>query len=146
MMVPTTNQLLKITHIRNISMINTTAKNLWFSTARCYVTLPSPNDYDYICRLQSDPEVMHFFGGARNKDQIEKSIKMTTDHYKKHGLGYGLAFSKENNNFIGRCGLNKREFDDDSLDIELGVFILKESSWYTNVPSQSPAQSLWFST
>lgn len=101
-------------------------KNIYFTTNRCYVTLPSSDDYPYLCQLESDPEVMQFFGGARDREAVKQWMLKLLAHYEKHGLGYGLAFCKQTHELIGRCGLNKLEFNDNAKDVEIGYFIARK--------------------
>ncbi len=103
--------------------------NIFFSTDRLYVTLPSVDDYEKLCILQSNAEVMRFFGGCRDKTTVYSKMIFFMEHYKKHNVGYGLVYSKETDNFIGRCGLNKLDFDDNTQEIELG-YMLFPQYWY----------------
>lgn len=98
-----------------------------FETARLYLTEPSENDYDNLCQMQTNPEVMKFFGGARNIDTIYQKMTFFLSHYKKYNFGYGLVYTKENNKFIGRAGLNKLGFDDNEDRVEIGIILMPDA-------------------
>ena len=100
--------------------------NILLETERLYIMLPSETDFDNLCILQTNPQVMKFFGGIRNHELIYQRMLFFIEHYKKHGVGYGLVYSKDNNQFVGRAGLNKLRFDDSEDRVELGIMIMPE--------------------
>lgn len=100
--------------------------DILLETERLYVTLPADTDFENLCILQTNPQVMKFFGGIRSHELIHQRMLFFIEHYKKHGVGYGLVYSKHDNRFVGRAGLNKLRFDDQENRIELGIMIMPE--------------------
>jgi len=100
--------------------------DILLETERLYITVPAETDFENLCILQTDPQVMKFFGGIRSHELIHQRMLFFIEHYKKHGVGYGLVYLKHNNQFVGRAGLNKLRFDDKENRVELGIMIMPE--------------------
>jgi ribosomal-protein-alanine N-acetyltransferase len=110
------------------SLSNMQQSEILFETKRLYITKPSKDDYDKLCIMQTDPEVMKFLGGVLDKDTIYKKMEFFLSQYKKHNIGYGLVYDKQNDKFIGRAGLNKFGFDDNEDRITFGIALMKDFS------------------
>ena len=66
-----------------------------------------------LYRIYSDPETMKFMGKApdsveEERDHIRSHI---AHHYEKYGVGLWATVLKENNRFIGRCGLMRKQIE-----------------------------------
>ena len=85
-------------------------------TKRLYLRELNVNDADSFYRLNLDKEVMKYTGDKPFVN-IEKSKEFLEnyDHYKKYGFGRWAVINKENDEFLGWCGLkfteNLNEYD-----------------------------------
>src|SRR5262245_3993919 len=66
-----------------------------------------------LYRIYMDPETIKFMGKApdtveEERDHIQSHI---VHHYEKYGVGLWATVLKENNRFIGRCGLMRKQIE-----------------------------------
>src|SRR5690606_1427647 len=73
-------------------------------------------------KLNSDPEVIQYTGDAAF-DSVQEAHRFLSnyDHYRKYGIGRWGVISKENEQFLGWCGL-KYSADVDEYDIGFRFF------------------------
>lgn len=76
-------------------------------------------DFETLCKLRSDEEVMQYMGGAEfaKPEKILERLHHYIDHYKKHGFAVMAVILKETNEMIGSAGLQYLENTD---DVEVG--------------------------
>jgi RimJ/RimL family protein N-acetyltransferase len=99
---------------------------VFLETERLIIQVPTENDLVNQYQLQSDPDVMQYIAnGIRTYAEVEKVLRTTIEHYKKHGFSLGSVFEKSSGEFIGRAGLIYVAFDDAQPDIEVGYALLK---------------------
>lgn len=92
-----------------------------FDSPRLYFREFEEKDAEDLYKLNSDPEVVRYTGDAPF-ESIESALKFIQnyDHYKKHGFGRWAVIAKENDDFIGWCGLKFNE--EDEIDIGFRFF------------------------
>ncbi len=74
------------------------------------------NDSSDLAKVLSDPEVMkHSMKGVHSEEQLFEYINGNIDSYKKNGFGHWIIQHKLSGDFIGICGLNKHEIDNESM-------------------------------
>lgn len=77
------------------------------------------DDFDALCKIRSDLEVMKYMGGVESTKP--KKIRERFDYYLEHQKKYGFAVSavilKETDELIGSAGLQRL---DDGEEIEVG--------------------------
>lgn len=79
-----------------------------FKTERLYLTEFSPDIAKEFYELNSDKEVLRYTGDqafAKIKSAID--FLQEYDSYEKHGFGRWSLYTKENDTWIGWCGLRK---------------------------------------
>lgn len=70
----------------------------------------SPSDAEEFYVLNSDPELMKYTGDTPFNDIGEARLFLQNyTEYKRNGFGRWVAISKENNSFLGWCGLKQNE-------------------------------------
>jgi [ribosomal protein S5]-alanine N-acetyltransferase len=84
-------------------------------------------DLDDLVTLYGDPEVMRFLGGPRNPDEVEQVLQGYIREYQMYGHAFFAIIRKDDEQFIGHCGLLDQEVED-RPEIELG-FVLARSYW-----------------
>lgn len=92
-----------------------------FESDRLYFREFIEKDAQDLFDLNSDPDVVRYTGDPPFKN-IESALEFVKDydHYQKHGFGRWAVIKKENNAFIGWCGLKYNE--DDEVDIGFRFF------------------------
>jgi ribosomal-protein-alanine N-acetyltransferase len=77
------------------------------------------DDFETLCKLRSDPEVMKYMGGDefRKPEKIKERFRHYIEHQKKYGYAVWAAILKETNEMIGTAGLQHL---DNGEEIEVG--------------------------
>ena len=100
--------------------------NTILETYRLYITTPSEQNFENLCKLQTNVTTMRLFGGVKTKKLIHERMLFFMEHNKKYNLECGSVYSKESNEFIGIAGLNKLAFDDNEDRVEMVCLLLSE--------------------
>jgi len=94
-----------------------------FSTPRFYLRENKISDARDIYLLNADPEMLKFTGDVPFRDEQEaKYFIINYKHFYKHGFGRWVIVDKNNNEFLGWCGLKRHA---DGM-VDLGYRIKKE--------------------
>lgn len=106
---------------------------IFLETDRTFLRETSPNDTSLLLDLDSDPEVMKYLNDGRPstpeevKAAMDRIIKVIEKHHPR--FGFWLAYSKENNEFMGWFHFRPgKKTPDDTKNIELG-YRLKKKYW-----------------
>jgi ribosomal-protein-alanine N-acetyltransferase len=62
-------------------------------------------DYEPLCALYADPEVMRYVAGVRTREQTRERLDAMIDHWARHGFGIWALYHRPDNAFVGRCGV-----------------------------------------
>lgn len=98
--------------------------NYFIVTSRLALREMTERDAQNAYLLNKDPEVLKYTG-----DKAFESVSEALDflknynHYKKYGFGRWAVCLKENNEFIGWCGL---KFDAEKNEIDIGYRFFKK--------------------
>lgn len=99
--------------------------NIILETKRTYLHQFTKNEANDLFELNNDPIVLKYTGDPPfiDKDDALSFIDSYSE-YERNGFGRWAVRLKENNNFIGWCGLKKHE----NNEIDLG-FRFKQAYW-----------------
>lgn len=102
---------------------------IFLETKRLIVKTPSFNDFSFISKLESDPEVMlHITGKPYTIDESKANLTKAMEHQYKHGFSFGTVFEKVSDEFVGQAGLMHLGFDDTQPEIEVS-YRLASAFW-----------------
>lgn len=90
--------------------------------------------------MGANPILMETLGGAWHEIKAREKFLFNLAHWDTNGFGQWMFFSKENNDFIGRCGLRYMEIDD-KLVVELGYSVLPQH-WRKGYATEMGARAL----
>ncbi len=94
------------------------------STARLYLREMRPDDAEHIYLLNLNPEVIKYTGDPPFSDILEaKNFLINYDHYKKHGFGRWAVIRKQDEAFLGWCGL---KYSTDINEYDIGYRFMKK--------------------
>ncbi len=139
-------------------------------TERLILREYTPDDFDALYELLSDPETMKHYPKPYDENGARRWLSWSFDNYEKYGFGLWAAEIKETGVFIGDCGITMQNIDGETLP-EIGYHLYKDHQgkgygkeaaravrdWfflntdfdavysymkYTNVPSYSTAKSI----
>lgn len=106
---------------------------IFLETSRVRLTEISRDDWPLLLDLDSDPEVMKYLSNGRPstpeevKAAMDRIMKVIEKHHSR--FGFWLAYSKENNEFMGWFHFRPgKKTPDDTKNIELG-YRLKKRFW-----------------
>ena len=88
------------------------------------------SDLDDMAALYSDPEVMRYLGGPRDRDEVERVLNGYIRDYQMYGHSFFATILKSDQSFIGHCGLLNQEVEGQP-EVELG-FVLARPYWQNN--------------
>lgn len=93
------------------------------------------SDYDNLCRILQDDDVMYAYEGAFNKDEVYDWLNKQLVRYKNDGIGLYGVILKENGEFIGQCGLTIQLYNNQKV-VEIGYLFRKEF-WHKGYASEA---------
>jgi ribosomal-protein-alanine N-acetyltransferase len=85
------------------------------------------SDLDDLTVLYSDPEVMRYLGGPRNRSEVQSALNRYIQEYQMYGHSFFATILKDEQRFIGHCGLLNQEVEDQP-EVELG-YVLAPLYW-----------------
>ncbi len=89
------------------------------------------SDLDDMAALYSDPEVMRYLGGRRDRNEVERVLNGYIRDYQMYGHSFFATILKSDQSFIGHCGLLNQEVEGQP-EMELG-YILARPYWQNNL-------------
>ena len=98
----------------------------WLTTLRLAMREFVPDDYDDLCRLDSDPRVMRFVTGKpATRDETHATMRRVTRYYDRYpDLGVWYTTRRDTGTFIGWFSL---KYCGKSPDVEIGYRLLPEA-------------------
>lgn len=83
------------------------------------------DDFQDLFELLSDPDTMKYYPKPYDEEGTRRWINWCMNSYREHGFGLWAIVLKENNIFIGDCGISMQKIDGEWLP-EIGYHIKKE--------------------
>ncbi len=94
-------------------------------TDRLVLRKMKQSDYDGLCRILQDEEVMYAYEGAFSDDEVQGWLDKQLIRYEKDGFGLYAVILKETGEMIGQCGLTIQEVPGKQV-LEIGYLFRKE--------------------
>ncbi len=85
------------------------------------------SDLDDMTALYADPDVMRFLGGPRSRDEVQRVLHGYINEYQLYGHSFFATIKKDDQRFIGHCGLLKQEVEGQP-EVEL-AYVLSRPYW-----------------
>jgi ribosomal-protein-alanine N-acetyltransferase len=98
-----------------------------------------PEDIDEVAAMYADPEVVRFIGDGTTATREESAewLERCLAHWREHGFGHWCVRRRENDAFVGRCGLQVQRFEG-LEEIEVG-YVLVRSWWGRGFATEAAA-------
>ena len=93
-------------------------------TQRLILREYTPNDFDALYEILSDPETMQHYPKPYDAAGTKRWLDWSLNNYATYGFGLWAIILKENGTFIGDCGLTMQPIDGEMLP-EIGYHIHK---------------------
>lgn len=110
-------------------------------TERTYLREMTQADFDDLCEILQDPEVMYAYQRA-NTDQlaftdieVQNWLDKQLDRYKQYGFGLWAVIDKKTSGFIGQVGLTIQNVEGKE-ELEIG-YLLKKEFWHKGYATEA---------
>jgi len=104
-------------------------------TKRLYMREMTQDDYDALCRILQDPEVMYAYDGPFSDEEAQAWLDKQLYRYATDGLGLLAVVLKETGEMIGQCGITMQEYGG-GLIPEIG-YLLQKAHWHRGYASEA---------
>jgi [ribosomal protein S5]-alanine N-acetyltransferase len=91
-------------------------------TPRTFMREILGNDFDFLARMKSDPEVMRYYPRTYTERDVRHFIDRMRTHYREHDCGLWLVVDRESGAPLGRVGLQRQTVNGSEV-FEIGYMI-----------------------
>lgn len=86
------------------------------------------NDYDGLSLILQDEKTMYAYEHAFSDEEVLKWLNRQIERYNKDGFSLWAVILKENNKFIGQCGLTIQKINKNTEVVEIG-YLFNRNYW-----------------
>ena len=104
-------------------------------TKRLYLREMNQDDFDSLCKILQDEEVMYAYEGAFQDAEVKEWLDRQIAHYQKWGFGLWAAVLKETGEMIGQCGLTMQPWKDREV-LEIG-YLFQKAYWHKGYAAEA---------
>jgi len=83
------------------------------------------DDVDSLAAIFADHETMKFYPATKDREETVRWIEKNVERYKKYGFGLWAVVRKDNDEFIGDCGITMQNIDGEEKP-EIGYHIRRD--------------------
>lgn len=84
-------------------------------TERLILRRLKPSDYDDLCEILQDSEVMYAYERPFSSEEVKEWLSKQFKRYEKYGFGLWAVILKENRELIGQCGLTMQPWKEEEV-------------------------------
>lgn len=100
-------------------------RNMILETGRLMLRELREEDYEDLCKILRDPEVMYAYEHAFSAEESHAWLERQITRYKTDGFGLWAVILKESKEVIGQCGITWQEVESRHVQ-EVGYLFRKE--------------------
>lgn len=105
-------------------------------TKRLIIREMVQSDYDALCRILCDEEVMRAaYESAFNLEEAQNWLNRHLKRYEEYGFGLWAVALKETNEMIGQCGLTIQGWREKEI-LEIG-FLFQKAYWHKGYATEA---------
>lgn len=101
---------------------------MMLETERLYLREMNQSDWEPLCKILQDQEVMYAYEGAFNDIEVQEWLDRQISRYQKWGFGLWAVILKENGEMIGQCGLTIQLWKNQEV-LEIG-YLFQRAYWH----------------
>ena len=83
------------------------------------------DDVNDLAAIFADPIMMQYYPSTKDKEETKKWIEKNIERYKKYGFGLWAVVRRDNDEFIGDCGITIQDIDGEEKP-EIGYHISRD--------------------
>jgi len=106
-----------------------------FETERLSVRELSENDYNDLCEILQDKDVMYAYEHPFSKEEVDNWYNKQIERYNKNGFGLWAVIHKETKEFLGQCGLTLQKVNNEDY-LEIG-YLFKKKHWHKGYATEA---------
>lgn len=106
-------------------------------TERLYLREMNQNDFDSLCKILQDEDVMCAYEGAFSNAEVQEWLDRQIARYHKWGFGLWAVILKETDEFIGQCGLTMQPWQNHEV-LEIG-YLFQKQHWHKGYAAEAAA-------
>lgn len=107
------------------------------TTKRLILRELTPGDYDALCVMLRDKDVMYAYEHAFSAEEAREWLNRQLDRYKTDGFGLWAVILRKNGRLIGQCGITKQDVGGKTVR-EVG-YIFDKNFWHKGYAAEAAA-------
>ncbi len=104
-------------------------------TKRLYLREMEQSDFEALCRILQDPEVMYAYEHAFDDKEVQAWLDNQIRRYREDGFGLWAVILKETGKMIGQCGLTYQDCNGKRV-VEVG-YLFEKSYWHNGYATEA---------
>ena len=104
-------------------------------TERLYLRELNQADFNSLCRILQDEEVMYAYEGAFSDTEVQEWLDRQISRYKEYTFGLWAVILKETDEMIGQCGLTMQPWKDNQV-LEIG-YLFQRKYWHKGYATEA---------
>jgi RimJ/RimL family protein N-acetyltransferase len=104
-------------------------------TNRLFLREFSENDYEDLCEILQDKDVMYAYEHAFSNEEVMDWYNKQIERYNENGYGLWAVIHKETKEFLGQCGLTIQKINGEKF-LEIG-YLFKKRYWHNGYATEA---------
>jgi RimJ/RimL family protein N-acetyltransferase len=96
-----------------------------FGTERLSALPLRADDFQELCLMHRDADVMKYVGGVRDEEETARWLRDNLEHWDRHGFGCWMFRDRSNGTFVGRAGLRRVQVENVD-EVELAYTLVSQ--------------------
>lgn len=109
--------------------------SIFLETERLILRKMTQLDYNDLCKILQDEEVMYAYEGAFSNEEVQNWLDRQMQRYQDDGFGLCAVILKENGKMIGQCGLTMQEIPNGRV-VEVG-YLFQKKYWHKGYATEA---------
>lgn len=104
-------------------------------TERLYLREMKQSDYQALCKMLQDEEVMYAYEHAFSDAEAQEWLDRQMGRYQEYGFGLWAVIRKETDEMTGQCGLTMQDYDNRQV-LEVG-YLFQKAYWHQGYATEA---------
>ena len=104
-------------------------------TERLYLRRLEQTDFDALCKILKDEEVMYAYEHAFSDAEVHEWLDRQLGRYAEYGFGLWAVILKKNGELIGQCGITMQDWNGRQVP-EIG-YLFQKAFWHKGYATEA---------